>query len=104
MASFNANNTHYDFLCEQYHAKILWHHIAYTIDYVNVRQYFYIDGILRDSGSITSPIDYTGVGQNILLGARGENLQIYSFTGLIDEVRISRVAHSYSYIKLCFMN
>ena len=104
MASYHTDNTHYDFGSGLFHAKTGWHHIAFTIDNVNAKQYFYVDGVLCDSGSLTTPIDYTGVGQNILFGSRGENSQIYSYTGLIDEVRISRVARSPDYIKLCFMN
>jgi hypothetical protein len=104
MASFHTNNTHYDFGSGQFHAQTGWHHIAFTIDIVNAKQYLYVDGALCDSGSIATPIDYSGEGQNILFGSRGENSQIYSYIGLIDEVRISRVARSPEYIKLCFMN
>jgi len=104
MASFHSNNTHYDFVYRQYLAKTGWHHIAFTIDNITAKQYFYVDGILHDSGAITTPINYTGVGKNILLGSRGQGSTIYSFTGLIDEVRISRAALSYDYIKLCYMN
>ncbi len=105
MASYHANNTHYDFACHEYHAKTGWHHIALTVDNNTYEQKFYIDGILRDSGSIAFPIDYTGVGQNIVMGIHGYNkVNVYDFTGLIDEVRFYSITHSAAYVKLCYMN
>jgi len=105
MASYRANTTHYDFVYRQYLAKTGWHHLAFTVDNTTYKKYFYVDGVLRDSGTIAYPISYSGVGQNTFIGIHGnEKDDVYDFTGLIDEVRFCRVAHSADYIKLCYMN
>ena len=54
---------------------------------------------------MTTPIDYTGVGQNTVIGIHGhDKVNVYNFTGLIDEVRFYSIQHSAAYIKLCYMN
>jgi len=105
MASFHANNTHYDFCCGQYHAKTGWHHLVFTINSNTFEQKFYVDGVLHDSGTVAFPVDYTGVGQNTVIGVHGhDKVNVYDFTGLIDEVRFYSIPHSAAYIKLCYMN
>lgn len=82
-----------------------WHSITGVRNGSN--QYFYFDGMLVDSSSVTLSSNLARViDQPLEIGHcpdGGTNPDRF-FNGAIDEVRISRTALSAAWIKLCFMN
>jgi hypothetical protein len=82
-----------------------WHLITFTVDQNNHNQALYIDGTnVRSAADMNAFIDYSGVGQNTFIGRHGNGKTGFNFSGRIDEVRVSRIARSADYIKLCYMN
>jgi hypothetical protein len=67
-------------------------------------QYLYVDGVCTDSSiQILFPGTPRYTGFDIMIGKK-VNSPDYFFKGMIDEVRISDVALSADWIKLCYMN
>jgi hypothetical protein len=85
-----------------FYKKTGWHYLTYVVDPANGTQSFYIDGTLRASTDSAIAIVYTNVGTDTYLGKHGNARTDFNFTGLIDEVRISRIAYSAAWIKLCY--
>ena len=65
--------------------------------------YLYLDGNLIDSNTNTNPVDY-GLGDTIEIGRHGDGSTGYNFTGIIDEVRISRIGRSDAWIATEYEN
>jgi hypothetical protein len=73
-------------------------------------QYLYVNGTLADSTiEVTPPIASRNTGDDVTIG-RFLSVSAYTmegkcpFLGKIDEVRISDIAHSADWTKLCYMN
>lgn len=82
-----------------------WHHVTGVRE--GERQYLYIDGICVDStielvtGDSSRMTDF-----DVEIGRRNDPLREDSqpFRGMIDEVRLSSIARSSHWIRLCYMN
>jgi hypothetical protein len=82
-----------------------WHYIVFIADDAHANQSLYIDGALvQHTINKNASIEYVGLGQNTYIGHHANKKSSYNFTGLIDEVRICRVARSADWVKLSFMN
>jgi hypothetical protein len=82
-----------------------WHLITYSVDQKNSRLTLFIDGtIARSDTGNNLTIDYTGLGQNTIIGNHGNAKTGFGFSGRIDEVRVYSTSVSADYVKLCYMN
>jgi hypothetical protein len=81
-----------------------WHYLTYAINSETHVQTLYIDGVQTVTINDTNPIYYAGLGADTYIGIHGNGKTTYNFVGQIDEVRVSDIAESPDWIKLCFMN
>ncbi|HEX2958334.1 MAG TPA: DUF2341 domain-containing protein [Chitinispirillaceae bacterium] len=88
----------------KFYAKTGWHHLAYSFDFKNHFQTFFIDGVPSATTSDSNSIHYANLGTDTYIGIHGNKKQSFYFNGRIDEVRVNNTAVSADYIKLCFMN
>ncbi|MHA2304107.1 MAG: DUF2341 domain-containing protein [Candidatus Hodarchaeales archaeon] len=65
--------------------------------------FLYLDGNLIDSNSDTDPVVYS-LGDTIEIGRHGDGSPSYNFTGIMDEVRISKVGRSTAWISTEYQN
>ncbi|MHA2060818.1 MAG: LamG domain-containing protein [Candidatus Sifarchaeia archaeon] len=77
-----------------------WHHIVYTIDDTNDRQYLYIDGALKVTTINTESIDYSGQGSNTFIGRHGNGVVNSDLDGRIDEVKVYNFALTADQVKV----
>jgi hypothetical protein len=68
------------------------------------RQYLFVDGVCVDSGvqSLSAPQTHNS-SSDVMIGRRSDE-PMYFFNGKIDEVRMTSMALSADWIKLCYMN
>ena len=85
-------------------AKTGWRYLTFSVDANTILQSFYIDGALDTTQNFPGPINYSGIGENTLIGAHANGETYHNFTGRIDEVRVCRRARSADWIKLSFIN
>lgn len=101
----NPNLSYSDIPSGFYAEKSVWHFIEFTVDAINHKQSLFIDGLLLGSGNDSAAINYSTKGDNTRLGIyNGPAKSVYNFIGKIDEARVSKIAHSADWIKLCYMN
>jgi hypothetical protein len=100
----NSDTIWYDLISDTYLQKTGWHYLSFAIDGVNHTQTLTIDGIVYSYRTLQAPIFYSGMGTDTWIGRHGNKEQNWFFKGIIDEVRVSRVANSNDWTKLCFMN
>ena len=82
-----------------------WHLITYTVNQKDNRMTLFIDGaIARSITGNNATIDYSGLGQNTIIGNHGNSKTGFNFSGRIDEVRVYSTPVSADYVKLCYMN
>jgi len=82
-----------------------WHFITFIMDQNSSNPALYIDGTkVASRTNLTTPPNYTGVGQNTYIGKHGNGKTGFNFIGKIDEVRVYRTVVSADFIKLSFMN
>lgn len=65
-----------------------WHHFAAVFNDDANTLTFYIDAVQQAQLSTTASIVYTGQGSKTCIGAHGNGLTTFDFTGKIDDVRI----------------
>ncbi len=99
-----ASTRHDEVFSGRFLEKTGWHYVVYVVDPANSEQLLYIDGELAASKHNYTPLTYSHLGVNTFIGRHGNGYSGYSFTGIIDEVRISGVNRSADWVKLCFMN
>ncbi len=87
----------------KYLAKTGWHHVAFSINSTTNTQTLYIDGEQCAVANNINPINYAGLGTNTYIGKHG-NGKSFFFYGLLDEVRVYRIAKSHEWIRLCVAN
>lgn len=79
----------------------MWHHLVGTFD--GATQSIYVDGKLRNARSVAGT--YSDIPEPSRIGNDGFNaVHQYYFDGLIDEVRISKVARSGDWILTQYQN
>jgi hypothetical protein len=88
----------------RYLANTGWHYLTYAINSETHVQTLYIDGVQSVAINDTNPIYYAGLGADTYIGIHGNGKTTYNFGGQIDEVRVSGIAESPDWVKLCFMN
>jgi hypothetical protein len=100
----NSDTIWYDLISDTYLQKTGWHYLSFAIDGVNHTQTLLIDGIVYSYRTLQTPIFYSGMGADTWIGRHGNKELNWFFNGIIDEVRVSRIANSNDWSKLCFMN
>ncbi|MEM7229387.1 MAG: FG-GAP-like repeat-containing protein [Planctomycetota bacterium] len=65
-----------------------WHHVAYVFDANNDEQHIYVDGSLTSSSSLTSSINYSGLGSATTIGTHGNGSGGFEFEGALDDIRL----------------
>jgi len=88
----------------RYLANTGWHYLTYANNSETHVQTLYIDGVQTVTINDTNPIYYAGLGADTYIGIHGNGKTTYNFVGQIDEVRVSGIAESPDWVKLCFMN
>lgn len=81
-----------------------WHYLTYVADGSEMEHRLYIDGELAREETMPVPIQWQGIGTSTIIGTHGNGKEARDFNGAIDEVRISNVPRSASWIKLCYMS
>lgn len=100
----NSDTTWDNITSDTYLQKTGWHYLTFAIDGVNHTQSLLIDGIVYSYRTLQAPIYYSGMGTDTWIGRHGNKELNWFFNGVIDEVRVSRVANSTDWSKLCYMN
>ena len=100
----NSDTIWYDLISDTYLQKTGWHYLSFAIDGVNHTQTLIIDGIVYSYRTLQAPIYYSGMGTDTWIGKHGNKELNWCFKGIIDEVRVSRIANSNDWSKLCYMN
>ena len=80
-----------------------WHFLVYQYDSGSGEHRFFIDGELCCLKAVSVPIQYEYAGTLTMIGTHGNGKPGRFFNGIIDEVRVSSVCRSASWIKLCFL-
>ena len=88
----------------RYLANTGWHFLAFTISAETHVQTLYIDGEKCAVSNDLNPIYYAGLGVDTYIGIHGNGKTSYNFAGQIDEVRVSSIAESPDWVRLCYMN
>ncbi|NLD95202.1 MAG: DUF2341 domain-containing protein [Fibrobacter sp.] len=92
-------------MSKQFLAGSGWHLITFVFDNELKERTLLVDGsiVYKTTGASTS-INYTGVGNNTIIGKHGNGKTEFGFIGCIDEVRVFRKALTPDYVRLCYMS
>jgi hypothetical protein len=81
-----------------------WHYVVVTFNGATLQQSLFIDGKNLNQSLAVTPINYSGVGTNTLIGKHGNGKNNFNFIGKVDEARVSKNILSADWILLCYMN